>query len=74
MLIHGSPATNFVAIDVGSGEWARALLQELALNSVFIRMPRAPVLDRYIRVTVGAQEQRVIFAERLKAALKAVPE
>ena len=74
MLIHGSPATNFVAIDVGSGEWARALLQELARNSVFFRMPRVPVLDRYIRVTVGAQEQRVIFAERLKAALKAVPE
>ena len=50
------------------------MLQELALNSVFIRRPRAPVLNRYIRVTVGAQEQRVIFAERLKAALKAVPE
>ncbi len=74
MLIHGSPATNFVAIDVGWGEWARALLQELALNSVFIRMPRAPVLDRYIRVTVGAQEHQVIFTERLKAALEAVPE
>ena len=50
------------------------MLQELALNSVFIRRPRAPVLDRYIRVTVGAQEKRVIFTERLKAALEAVPE
>ena len=50
------------------------MLQELALNSVFIRMPRAPVLDRYIRVTVGAQEHQVIFTERLKAALEAVPE
>ena len=67
-------ATNFVAIDVGSGDRARALVQELALNGVFIRMPGAPVLDRCIRVTVGTQEQRAIFAERFKAALEAVPE
>lgn len=66
-------ATNFVAIDVGSGERARALVQELALNGVFIRMPGAPVLDRCIRVTVGTQEQRAIFAERFKAALETVP-
>lgn len=67
-------ATNFVAIDVGSGERARGLVQELAQNGVFIRMPGAPILDRCIRVTVGTEAERAIFAEAFKAALDAVPE
>jgi len=66
-------ATNFVAIDVGSGERARAVVAELARNGVFIRMPGAPGLDRCIRATVGTPEQRAVFAAALKSALENVP-
>ena len=66
-------ATNFVSIDVGSGDRARALVQELAKNGVFIRMPGAPGLDRCVRVTVGTSADRAVFADAFKAALDAVP-
>ena len=49
-------ATNFVAIDVGHGDKARAILKGLDAEGVFIRMPGVPVLDRCIRVTVGAPD------------------
>lgn len=54
-------ATNFVSIDVGGPERARALIAALAERGVFIRMPGAPPLDRCIRVTVGTDEQRAAF-------------
>ena len=56
-------ATNFVSIDVGGPERARALIAALAARGVFIRMPGAPPLDRCIRVTVGTSKQRDAFAE-----------
>jgi len=55
-------ATNFVSIDVGGPERARALIAALAARGVFVRMPGAPPLDRCIRVTVGTAEQRAAFA------------
>jgi histidinol-phosphate aminotransferase len=55
-------ATNFVTIDVGGVERARALVAALAARGVFIRMPGAAPLDRCIRVTVGTAEQRAAFA------------
>lgn len=55
-------ATNFVTIDVGGVERARALVSALARNGVFIRMPGTPPLDRCIRVTVGDSDQRAAFA------------
>jgi len=66
-------ATNFVSIDVGSGDRARAIVQELATNGVFIRMPGAPGLDRCVRITVGTPADRAVFADAFKAALDAVP-
>lgn len=66
-------ATNFVAIDVGSSERARAILQDLANQGVFIRMPGAPGLDRCIRVTVGTAEQRKLFAGAFKSSLQRAP-
>jgi histidinol-phosphate aminotransferase len=55
-------ATNFVAIDVGDTERARATVAALANAGVFIRMPGAPPLDRCIRVTVGSAADRDAFA------------
>ncbi len=60
-------ATNFVTMDVGGPERARALLAALAARDVFIRMPGAPPLDRCIRVTVGRPEERAAFAEVLRS-------
>ena len=65
-------ATNFVAIDIGSGDAARALLSALLERDVFVRMPGVPPLDRCIRVTVGTDEQRNRFAQVLPHALKAI--
>ncbi|HVJ54103.1 MAG TPA: aminotransferase class I/II-fold pyridoxal phosphate-dependent enzyme [Aliidongia sp.] len=57
-------ATNFVAIDVGSVERAKAILTALVeREGVFIRMPGAAPLNRCIRVTVGRPEDRLAFAE-----------
>jgi histidinol-phosphate aminotransferase len=60
-------STNFVAIDLGSAERAteamRRLLEE---ESVFVRMPGVPPLNRCIRVTVGTPEERRGFAEAFR--------
>lgn len=56
-------ATNFVAIDVGSGDRARKLLARLQEQGVFIRMPGVAPLDRCIRVSVGTPEERALFAD-----------
>ncbi len=66
-------ATNFVAIDVGSGERARAILQGLQEEEVFIRMPGVAPLDRCIRVSIGRPEERALFATALEKVLAAVP-
>jgi len=65
-------ATNFVAIDVGGGDRARALLVELEQRGVFVRMPAVDPMDRCIRVSVGVRSDREVFAERFADALKAV--
>lgn len=55
-------ATNFVAIDVGSSDRARATVAALATAGVFVRMPGVAPLDRCIRVTVGTADERRAFA------------
>ena len=67
-------ATNFVAIDVGSGERARAMLQALLDEQVFIRMPGVAPLDRCIRITVGRPEDRKVFAEAFRKVAERVSE
>ena len=61
-----------VAIDVGGGDRARALLGELESRGVFIRMPAVAPMDRCVRVSVGLPDERAIFAERFADALKAL--
>ena len=65
-------ATNFVAIDVGGGDRARALLRELEARGVFVRMPGVAPLDRCIRITVGTAPERAAFASIFPEALAAM--
>jgi histidinol-phosphate aminotransferase len=62
-------ATNFVAIEMGSSDSARAMVSSLAEQGVFVRMSAAPPLDRYIRVTVGTPDERALFAEIFRGIL-----
>lgn len=65
-------ATNFVCIDVGGPERARAIVAALLARGAFIRMPGASPLDRCIRVTVGKPEERAEFAEILREVVARV--
>jgi histidinol-phosphate aminotransferase len=66
-------ATNFVAIDVGGVERARAILTTLFdREGVFIRMPGVAPLNRCIRVTVGRPEDRARFAEAFRRVVRAL--
>ena len=65
-------ATNFVAIDIGNGHRARAVLKALEERDVFVRMPAVAPLDRCIRASVGAPHEREIFAAAFEEALAAV--
>lgn len=65
-------ATNFVAIDVGGGERARAILAALQDRGVFIRMPGVAPLSRCIRVSVGTAEERAQFADAFADVLNSL--
>jgi histidinol-phosphate aminotransferase len=66
-------ATNFVSLDAGDPERAKALVAGLAGRDVFIRMPGAPPLNRCIRVTVGTAEVRAAFAALLRQVSATLP-
>jgi histidinol-phosphate aminotransferase len=59
-------ATNFVCIDFGCAERARALLSLLLEHDTFVRMPSAPPLDRCVRITVGTEGERAEFAALMR--------
>lgn len=57
---------NFVAIDCGrDGAYAKAVLNGLAEQGVFVRMPGVPPQNRCIRVSTGPDAALEIFAETL---------
>ncbi|TDH35826.1 pyridoxal phosphate-dependent aminotransferase [Pseudohoeflea suaedae] len=62
-------ATNFVALDCGDAARARAILEELAKEGVFIRMPGAAPLNRCIRISAGPAPEMDVLAEALPKAL-----
>jgi histidinol-phosphate aminotransferase len=67
-------ATNFVAIDMGSTERAKATMAALLeREGVFVRMPGVAPLNRCIRVTVGTPQERRLFAEALARVLRDLP-
>ncbi len=68
-------AANFVAIDCGGdGDLAAAVLRELVVRDIFVRMPGVAPLDRCIRVSAGTDADLDAFAEVLPQALAAARE
>jgi histidinol-phosphate aminotransferase len=64
-------ATNFVAMDcLRDGDFARKILQSLAAQGVFIRMPGTAPLDRCIRVSLGDTAAMDHFANALPQAIR----
>jgi histidinol-phosphate aminotransferase len=64
-------ATNFVAIDCGrDGVYARAIVDGLMEEGVFIRMPGVAPLNRCIRVSTGPQAELDLFEAALPKVLK----
>ncbi len=59
-------ATNFALFDFGTAERAEAVLAALDERMVFVRKPQVPNLDRCIRVSVGAPEERRHFGKILR--------
>lgn len=55
--------TNFVAVDLQSKEKATAMIQHLAKNAVFMRMPGAEPLNRCIRVGLGTAQEFELFVD-----------
>ncbi len=65
-------ATNFVAIDCGrDGVFAKAVLNALVAQGIFVRMPFAAPQNRCIRVSCGAAADLDAFAAALPGALAA---
>lgn len=63
-------ATNFVAIDCGrDGAFARAVLEGLVEQGVFVRMPFAAPQNRCIRVSCGRDVEMRALADALPSAL-----
>ncbi len=58
--------TNFVCIDMGDADRARATVSALLERGVWIRKPGVAPLDRYIRVSAGTPEMRAAFARALR--------
>ena len=65
-------ATNFVAIDCGQdGPFAKAVMDSLLQQGVFVRMPGVAPLNRCIRVSAGREDDLDIFEQALPKALAA---
>ncbi|MGR3759905.1 pyridoxal phosphate-dependent aminotransferase [Roseobacteraceae bacterium NS-SX3] len=64
-------ATNFVTIDCGrDGAFAKRVLEALASQDIFVRMPFAAPQNRCIRVSCGPEAELAAFAAALPAALE----
>ncbi len=61
----GSSA-NFLLGDAGNKERAESIVDGLRQQKVFIRKPGLSPLDRYIRITVGREEDHAILADALR--------
>jgi histidinol-phosphate aminotransferase len=64
-------ATNFVSVDAGrDGAYARAIVDGLMEEGVFIRMPGIAPLNRCIRVSVGPEQDLDLLEAALPKVLK----
>lgn len=65
-------ATNFVAIDCGQdGVFARAVLDRLIAQGVFVRMPFVTPQDRCIRISCGTPKDMILVGKALPKAIAA---
>jgi histidinol-phosphate aminotransferase len=68
-------ATNFVAIDCGQdAAFAKAVLDQLIVRDIFVRMPFVEPQNRCIRVSVGQQADLSLFELQFPLALEAASE
>ena len=66
-------ATNFVTMDCGGdGAFAKAVLDGLVADGIFVRKPMAPGLDRCIRVSCGPDAALDLFEDSLSRVLAAL--
>ena len=66
-------ATNFVAVDTGrDGAFARRLVDALATEGVFIRMPGTAPLNRCIRISCAPDPELDILATALPQAIQSI--
>ncbi|MCK8462993.1 pyridoxal phosphate-dependent aminotransferase [Aliiroseovarius sp. S1339] len=64
-------ATNFVAVDCGrDGAFAKAVLDALTDQDIFVRMPFAAPQNRCIRVSAGRPQELDAFAAAMPIALE----
>jgi histidinol-phosphate aminotransferase len=65
-------STNFVAVDGGrDGAYARKIVDGLAAQGIFVRMPGVAPLNRCVRISVGTDENLLALEEALPAAIVA---
>lgn len=65
-------ATNFVAVDCGrDGAFAKAVMDDLIQQGVFVRMPGVAPLNRCIRISAGREDDLEKLEEALPKALAA---
>lgn len=66
-------ATNFVALDCGrDASFATALMQELGMRGIFVRMPGVAPLNRCIRISCAPDDALDILEQELPDALSAI--
>ena len=64
-------ATNFVAVDCGrDGAFAKAVLDNLVADGIFVRMPFVEPQNRCIRISAGRDADLDAFEEALPDALR----
>ena len=65
-------STNFVAVDCGrDGAYARKIVDGLAAQGIFVRMPGVAPLNRCVRISVGTDENLKALEDALPAAIVA---
>jgi len=67
-------ATNFVAVDVGSGDRARAMLAMLQEDNIFMRMPGVAPLDRCVRIGIGTADEHALLERSFRSHLPGLPD
>lgn len=66
-------ASNFVTIDCGSNQRAKALLDGLIARGIFIRMPGVAPLNRCIRITAALPADLELLEASLSDAMRQLP-